>query len=113
MLPFEDRYTRQRQVPEIGTAGQTLLEGSRITLPDIAASAVAVVYLERAGVRQIDHSASSLSLSDPGDPCSDPLETTPHARHFRFSGPLEFAQGCQLALNHIRRQLNLDTRNTP
>ncbi len=46
MLPFEDRYTRQRQLPEVGAAGQDKIAQGRV----VTRQPVAAEYLFRAGV---------------------------------------------------------------
>ena len=50
MLPFEDRYTRQRRLAEIGEAGQRRLLGTRIRVDAGPGSDIEAEYLSRAGV---------------------------------------------------------------
>lgn len=107
MLPFEDRYTRQRQVPEIGFSGQAALERSRAALPSDPIGEVASTYLRRAGVGQVIVSANlatSVGL-DQDSSVTSPGGSATSA--FRYLAPKQFALGCQLALAHITRQLRL------
>lgn len=106
MLPFEDRYTRQRQLVEVGIEGQTRLARSPYKLAEygprsLVAAQVATDYLQRAGVQVIvsdttlepklvGHETQALTLAS-----------------FRFEGPLQVATGALAALDHIRSVLSL------
>lgn len=93
MLPFEDRYTRQRQLPEVGIAGQERLCELRAELAPVEGFLVARTYLERAGAAHV---------------CISPQKTAPvcpYAEFFRFAGPREVGLGAHLALRCILAQL--------
>lgn len=102
MLPFEDRYTRQRQLPEVGLAGQARLEASFVELSSshlpALARVVAADYLRRAGVPVC------------AEPQVHPLPQQENAltlEHFQFDGPTQVAAGALMALRHIRSVLGL------
>ncbi len=89
MLPFEDRYTRQRQLPEIGAEGQRRIAESVASLDSSAAAQIAREYLSRAGVQRfsnVDSQGSDFA----------------HAEHFCFSEARDFGRGTALALQHLR-----------
>jgi hypothetical protein len=94
VLPFEDRYTRQRQVREVGVLGQARIEALTTELPMDAAGAVAAVYLRRAGVKQL------LDLPEPS------LEQM-------LISPADVAAGCRLALQHLRAALAENNARSP
>jgi hypothetical protein len=104
MLPFEDRYTRQRQLADVGGSGQTRLQQSsfqldeRDDLPPLA-RVVAADYLQRAGVR-IELGASQLGTQTQG-------KRPPPLTHFQFDGPTQVALGALTALAHIRSVLEI------
>jgi hypothetical protein len=113
MLPFEDRFTRQRQLPEVGLRVQELLASAPGVVVRVGAIAVpsaidpgdvARIYLERAGVPVVRQRANERTASSALDPERD----FPHAQHFQFAGPRSFAAGAHLALGEIRRRLELD-----
>jgi hypothetical protein len=106
MLPFEDRYTRQRQLVEVGLEGQTRLEGSPCKLAQCgplapAAAQVAVDYLRRAGVAVETNSSTLEPRTVTHDSHDQTLAT------FHFAGPLHVATGALAALNHIRLVLGV------
>lgn len=93
MLPFEDRYTRQRRLAEVGPQGQLRLERQRLAVAPHADVELELDYLRRAGVQQVT---------------SDPQQSTldfPWAAQFQFSGPLGVARGAWSALARIRAAL--------
>ncbi len=90
MLPFEDRYTRQRRLPEVGPAGQRRLEAAVQVLAPHEASELEVDYLRRAGVQQLSFA--------PGAPAPE----FPWAEHFQFAGPALVARGAHAALARIK-----------
>lgn len=104
MLPFEDRYTRQRQLPEVGQAGQARLSAAPLNVAEtqakpseshVARLDIAALYLSRAGV----------SVQRRGqEQTAPPLG---HAAVFEFAGPREFAEGALMALTEIRERLGL------
>lgn len=96
MLPFEDRYTRQRQLREVGLAGQARLEQSRVNLGTSPPDLYAAEYLTRAGVQVAQTSAC------PASEVNTELQAT-----FMFSGPAAVAGGALLALDHIKSALGL------
>lgn len=93
MLPFEDRFSRQRRLPEVGADGQRRLGSRVLGLAPHADVDVERDYLERAGVAgtRIDGMAPQLSF--------------PFARHFEFAAPLSVARGAWCALHRIREAL--------
>lgn len=103
MLPFEDRYTRQRQLPEVGTAGQTLLDRANARVAADAAGEIEALYLERAGLH--------VELTAPTDSTASgaaALATGEHFKHataFAFSPALVFAYGTHRALRQIANVL--------
>ena len=96
MLPFEDRYTRQRRLEEVGPEGQRRLEQAAMVLARHADADLEREYLERAGVRQLSF-----------DPTLSPAEF-PWSEHFQFAGPLAVARGAWSALSRIRAVLARD-----
>ena len=96
MLPFEDRYTRQRRLDEVGPQGQQRLEQAAMVLARHADADLELEYLQRAGVQQItiDSAASALEF--------------PWAERFQFAGPLGVARGAWSALSRIRAALGRD-----
>lgn len=101
MLPFEDRFTRQRQLREVGLAGQVRLEASAIVVGYGVADSVAADYLERAGV-QVTRDASLELVSGA---CA---ESRVAATACTFLGPANYLAGALTALNHVRSVLGLD-----
>lgn len=99
MLAFEDRYSRQRRLPEVGPQGQARLAQARCTVPaDVGLSAyIELLYLHRAGVAAID-------LSSTQAPAPFPHEAT-----FRCQAARELARGSHRALLQLRKQLSQST----
>jgi hypothetical protein len=98
MLPFEDRFSRQRRLPEVGADGQRRL-GSRVeSLAPHADVELERDYLQRAGVAgtRIESEAPRLSF--------------PFAEHFEFAAPLSVATGAWCALERIREALAVRPR---
>jgi hypothetical protein len=95
MLPFEDRYTRQRRLAEVGAAGQARLAEARLELAAHEGSEVEREYLLRAGVQSID--------VDP----RLPAEPFPFAAEFEFAASRNLARGAWSALANIRKVLGL------
>lgn len=99
MLPFEDRYSRQRRLPEVGGRGQLALQQAHPSLHTHAGSTVEQDYLRRSGI--VSFAAE---------------ETTPppvflHACYFEFTGPLHVAQGACQALAVIRETLKVSVQS--
>lgn len=90
MLPFEDRYTRQRRLAEVGANGQRRLEAAVQLLSLHESAELEADYLRRAGVQQISFA--------PGAPAPE----FPWADHFQFAGPALVARGAHGALARIR-----------
>jgi hypothetical protein len=93
MLPFEDRYTRQRRLAEVGPEGQLRLERERLAIARHADVDLEIDYLRRAGVQQVGVDAQQSALD------------FPWAAQFQFSGPLAVARGAWSALARIRAVL--------
>jgi hypothetical protein len=93
MLPFEDRYSRQRRLEEVGPEGQRRLEQRPMVLARHADSDLELEYLERAGVQHITFAADAHA------------PTFPWADQFQFAGPLAVARGAYAALSRIRAAL--------
>jgi hypothetical protein len=96
MLPFEDRYTRQRRLEEVGPERQRQLEQQPMVLARHADSDLELEYLERAGVQHITFDADA-----------EPPRF-PWAEQFGFAGPLAVARGAYGALSRIRAALACD-----
>lgn len=96
MLPFEDRYTRQRRLEEVGPEGQRRLEAARVVLAAHDGSDIEREYLTRAGLRQIEVDAQA-------SPAHFPM-----SEFFEFAGPLSVAHGAWCALSRIRAVLMLE-----
>jgi hypothetical protein len=96
MLPFEDRYTRQRRLAEVGPEGQRQLERAAMVLARHADADLELEYLQRAGVQQIRF-----------DPAASP-PTFPWSEQFQFAGALGVARGAWSALSRIRAALVRD-----
>ena len=96
MLPFEDRFTRQRRLDEVGPEGQRQLEQTAMVLARHADADLEREYLERAGVRQLTF-----------DPAASQPEF-PWSEQFQFAGPLGVARGAWSALSRIRAALARD-----
>lgn len=102
MLPFEDRFTRQRQLREVGLSGQERLQASSITLGVSRAEMVAADYLRRAGV-QVHETAAPSALREAATPASE----VPCA----FEGPATYLRGSLLALDHLRQVLGVTAQS--
>ena len=93
MLPFEDRYTRQRRLPEVGPRGQERLCSTRLRVgrhPDVE---LELEYLARAGVVAV--------VAD--EPL--PAPEFPFASWFEHEASLGLARGAWCALSRIRAEL--------
>lgn len=93
MLPFEDRFSRQRRLPEVGADGQRRLGSRVLSLAPHADVDVERDYLERAGV-----AGTRIHGQTPELPF-------PFAQHFEFAAPLSMARGAWYALHRIRQVL--------
>ncbi|HKO89638.1 MAG TPA: hypothetical protein VJU61_00705 [Polyangiaceae bacterium] len=90
MLPFEDRYSRQRRLVEVGPEGQRRLEQTELVLAPHADTDVEREYLTRAGITRIGQAPEGTA------------PVFPWSHHFRFSAPLAVARGAWCALSQIR-----------
>jgi hypothetical protein len=106
MLPFEDRYTRQRQLREVGLKGQLQIAALVARLPGDKVGEVAALYLKRAGAQVETLDAEAVRTAPPP---ANAAVAFPYAEEFRFQAARELAAGCHLALALIRKQLNLQT----
>ena len=104
MLPFEDRLTRQRQLREVGLAGQQRIEASQVVVGSAVADTVAADYLRRAGVH-VEVSPANAFVVDSGA----------HMARARavcaFSGPVDYLAGTLAALGHLRAALGVAGAN--
>jgi hypothetical protein len=102
MLPFEDRYSRQRKLPEVGPQGQLALARSslQVTSRVVGSEIFELSYLRRAGVENV--TLSSLQV----EPCSA------HATQFHFAAPRTLAVGALGALAQLRRELGMSERSS-
>jgi hypothetical protein len=93
MLPFEDRYTRQRRLPEVGPSGQERLCAARLVIsrhPDVELERD---YLARAGV-------TVLVVDEAPAPPDFPF-----ADWFEHAAALGVARGAWCALTRIKAEL--------
>jgi hypothetical protein len=93
MLPFEDRFSRQRRLPEVGADGQRRLASRVVPVaphPDVELERD---YLQRAGLAgtRLDSETRALPF--------------PFAAHFEFAAALSVARGAWCALARIREAL--------
>lgn len=101
MLPFEDRHTRQRQLPEVGVTGQERIARLEACVSADASTDVELLYLRRAGaVRVVEGTVPSNTL-----PC-------PHVDAFVNPSAARFAIGAYRALARIRAQLGMCKEGT-
>jgi hypothetical protein len=87
----EDRYARQRRLPEVGDAGQQRIFDAVLEVRGTDGAIVEAEYLMRAGVER-------LSISPRGEP--DPFV---HAEAFVHAAPTRIAAGAWRALAQLRR----------
>ncbi len=117
MLPFEDRYTRQRQLREVGLAGQQRLQASLAVLGTTRADVVAGDYLQRAGVkvqlRPVTEPTTPPAAGSPSEAGVHQLPVTSHETICTFEGPSEYLRGSLTALHYLRRILGVGERPGP
>ena len=108
MLPFEDRYTRQRRLAEVGPLGQLRLERQSLAIARHADVELELDYLRRAGVQQVTVQQVTVQQVG-GQPAGVDAEQSaldfPWTAQFQFSGPLGVARGAWSALARIRAAL--------
>jgi hypothetical protein len=95
LLPFEDRYSRQRRLAEVGPDGQLRLERASLMLPPHPDSELEREYLLRAGVGQVEVDATALGPE------------FPWPGQFQFEGPLGVARAAWCALARLRAALGM------
>lgn len=95
MLPFEDRYTRQRRLPEVGPGGQARLCAARFVIAPHAGADVELEYLARAGV-------SGIAIDEAATPLAFPF-----AAWFESDAALGVARGAWCALSRIKAELGV------
>lgn len=101
MLPFEDRYTRQRRLPEVGPRGQERLRQAQLSVaphPDVD---LELDYLARAGAGEarIEPAAPALAF--------------PWTDWFEHAAALGVARGAWCALSRIKGELGLAPEMQP
>jgi len=106
MLPFEDRYTRQRRLEEVGPEGQLRLERQSLAIARHADVELELDYLRRAGVQQV--TVHQVGGQQVGADAEQSALDFPWAAQFQFSGPLGVARGAWSALARIRAVLAAD-----
>jgi hypothetical protein len=95
MLPFEDRYTRQRRLPEVGPSGQERLGQAQFCVAQHADVELELDYLARAGAGEV--------RVDPDAPALD----FPWSAWFEHGAALGVARGAWCALSRIKSELGL------
>ena len=101
MLPFEDRYTRQRRLPEVGPSGQERLCAAQLVIsthPDVE---LELDYLARSGVAHV-------VVDDGAD-----APVFPFAEWFEHGAALGVARGAWCALRRIKTELAIPPLSTP
>jgi hypothetical protein len=93
MTELEDRYTRQRRLPEVGAAGQARILAATVEVRGRDGAIIETEYLYRAGVER-------LSIA----PNREPVPFA-HEAHFRFFASRRIAAGAWRALGELRRVL--------
>jgi len=87
----EDRYARQRRLPEVGDAGQQRIFDAVLEVRGSDGALIEAEYLMRAGVER-------LSLTPRAEP-----EPFAHAGAFEHAAPARIAAGAWRALGQLRR----------
>jgi len=88
-----DRFTRQERLAEVGAAGQARLREGSASVPDGADAALAALFLERAGVREIRHDAGAAPFA--------------HAAAFRHAASRTIGSAAWRAQRELLRLLEL------
>jgi hypothetical protein len=93
MLPFEDRFSRQRRLPEVGPRGQERLQANEWKLARHTGLSVEQEYLVRAGAEHVsvDNAVAPLPF--------------PFGEVFTHPAPEALARGAWSALARIRAVL--------
>lgn len=95
MLPFQDRYSRQRMLPEVGKRGQERIEALRVVVRGGPEAAIEFAYLRGAGVGELELQTTN----------DAPPEAWPHAALFTRPGPRAVGLGAWAALRRLREAL--------
>ena len=95
MLPFEDRYSRQRRLPEVGPSGQERLCAAELVVAEHPDVDLELDYLQRAGVARVTVDAAAAALTFPWADC------------FEHEATLGVARGAWCALARIRGELGI------
>lgn len=98
MLPFEDRFSRQRRLTEVGEEGQQKLQGHSCCVALTPSGEIAAEYLSRSGVVVTRAEGT-------------PVPAFPFADTFLNLAPRQIAEGAWQALAEIRNCLQLETGN--
>jgi hypothetical protein len=101
MLPFEDRFTRQRRLPEVGPGGQARIAAASASIAGYEGSDVEREYLLRAGFGSVDRRPDLA-------PAPFPFEA-----ELCFEASRAVARGAWNALAKIRAALGLSGSSVP
>ncbi len=99
MLPFEDRYSRQRRLPEVGPSGQERLCAADLVIAEHPDVDLELDYLQRAGVARVTVDAAAAAA----------VLTFPWAEQFEHEAALGVARGAWYALARIKGVLGLNS----
>ncbi len=91
----EDRYSRQRRLPEVGDEGQRRIHDADLRVCGGDGAVVETVYLLRVGVERVEMTPSN------------PPSEFAHASFFQFDSARRVAAGSWRALGKIRDVLEL------
>jgi hypothetical protein len=98
MLPFEDRYSRQRRLPEVGQAGQQqVAEAAFAVSARDPAAWLEALYLHRAGAQRVHLSTTTVE---------GPFT---HHSAFAFDQTRQVAVGAHRALQKLRTLLGVSS----
>jgi molybdopterin/thiamine biosynthesis adenylyltransferase len=95
-VSVDERYSRQRRLPEVGDAGQARLAQAALTVVGSDGAIIEAEYLHRAGVERVE-------LLPGGEP-----EPFSHEQAFRFAASRRIGVGAWRALAKIRRTLGME-----
>jgi hypothetical protein len=93
MSGFEDRFSRQRLLAEVGAAGQAKIAGAQLALAAQPGVELEREYLRRAGVGDVSITAELAP------------EPFPFADQFEFATTRVLARAAWSALDHLRNIL--------
>ena len=98
---FEERYSRQHRLPEVGDEGQQRIHDANLRVCGGEGAVVETVYLLRVGVERVEMT--------PANSAAD----FAHASFFHFDASRRVAAGSWRALNKIRDVLEVGRRAAP